>query len=141
MDFLMTTGAQAPQIALVICAAISEWLHMMHQRCHRRSPQPKTLFAEWMRRDVAVADSLPRTSISLVLIVATGEMLVVPLHQAPMFLAVTAPAVGQIGTAAVWFHWHWLHLDFGHEKTSAGIAPIGGVRSYFSMIQNTMSRG
>ena len=49
------------------------------------------------------------------LIVATGEMLVVPLHQAPMFLAVASLAVSQIGTAAVSagtfrFRWHGIHL-------------------------------
>ena len=84
-----------------------------------------------MRRDVSVADFLPQISVTLMLIVATGKMLVMPLHQAPMFLAVACPAVGQVWTATVSagafrFRWHGLHLDFRHEKTSAGIAPVGG---------------
>ena len=122
MDFLVTTHAQAPKIALVIRAAIDKGLHMMHQRCHRRFPQPKALLAERMRRDISVTNFLPRTSVPFMLIVATGEMLVMPLHQASMFFAVARPAVGQIGTATVSagafrFRWHGHHLDFGHEKS------------------------
>ena len=127
MDFLMAAHAQTPQIALVIRAAICDGLHMMHQRCHACSPQPQALLAERMRRDVSVAHLSPATSISLMLIVATGKMLVMPLHQAPMFFAVACPAVGQIGTAAVSagafrFRWHQLHL--GNKKTSAGICSL-----------------
>ena len=127
MDFLMATGAQTPQIALVIRAAICDGLHMMHQGCHRRSPQPKALLAERMRRDVSVAHLSPATSVPLMLIVATGEMLIMPLHQAPMFLAVSSFAVGQVWTATVstgvfWFRWHGIHL--GNKKTSAGIGSL-----------------
>ena len=143
MDFLMATGAQAPKIALVIRSAIGKGLHMMHQRCHACSPQPQALLTEWMRLDVSVAVFLPRTSVPLMLIVATGKMLVMPLHQAPMFFAVARPAVGQVWTATVsagafWFRWHRVHLDFGHEKTSAGIAP-SEVYRHFSMIHDIMS--
>ena len=61
-------------------------------------------------------------SISFMLIVAAGEMLVMPLHQAPVFLAVARSAVGQIRTATISagafrFRWHEFHLDFGHEKS------------------------
>ena len=115
----MATGTQAPQIAFIIRSAIGKGLHMMHQGCHRRFPQSEALLAERMRRDVSVTDFLPRTSIPFVTVVATGEMLVVPLHEAPMFLAIARLAVGQIGTATVstgafWFRWHGLHLDFGY---------------------------
>ena len=119
MDFLMATGAQALEIALVIRSAIGDGLHMMDEGCYHCSPQPKALLAERMRRDVSVA---PATSVPLVLIVATGEMLVMPLHQAPMFLAVSSFAVGQVWAATVAagafrFRWHGHHLDFGHEKS------------------------
>ena len=140
----MATGAQAPQVAFIIRSAIGKGLHMMHQGCHRRFPQSEALLAERMRRDVSVTDFLPRISIPLMLIVATGKMLVVPLHKAPMFLAVARPAVGQVGTATVaagtfGFRWHGIHL--GNRKTSAGIAPVGGVRSYFSTLHFIMSSG
>ena len=90
----MATGAQAFEIALIVRTAIGKWLHMMHQSCHRRSPQPKALLTERMHGDVSVAHLSPATSVPLMLIVATGEMLVVSLHQAPMFFAVARPAVG-----------------------------------------------
>ncbi len=126
MDFLMATGAQALEIALVIRSAIGDGLHMMDEGCYRCSPQPKALLAERMRRDVSVAHLSPSTSVPFMLIVATGEMLIMPLHHASMFLAVARPAVGQIRTATVSagafrFRWHGIHLDSGHEKTSAGI--------------------
>ena len=46
------------------------------------------------------------------LIVATGKMLIMPLHHAPMFFTVARPAVGQIRTTiiAAWafrFRWHY----------------------------------
>ena len=137
----MATGTQAPKIALVIRAAIGEWLHMMDEGCHACSPQPKALLAERMRRDVSVAHLSPATSIPLMLIVATGKMLVVPLHEASMFLAVAALTVGQIWTATVSagafrFRWHRVHLDFWHEKTSAGIAPLGG-HDFFTLFYDT----
>ena len=141
MNFLMTTGTQTSQIALIIRAAVSQRLHVMNESCHRRSPQPKALLAERMRRDISVTDFLPRIAVSLMLIVATGEMLVVTLHEAPMFLAVACLAVGQIWTASVtagafWFRWHRVHLDFWHEKTSAGIAPLGG-HDFFTLFYAT----
>ena len=137
----MTTDAQTFEIALVIRATIGDRLHMMHQRCHRCSAQSKANLAEWMSRDIAVTDFLPRTSVPFMLIVATGKMLVMSLHKAPMFLAVARPTVGEIRTATVsagafWFRWHWLHLDFGHEKTSAGIAPLGG-HDFFTLFYDT----
>ena len=91
----MTADAQTFEIALLIRPTISNRLHMMNKRCHRRKAKPKTSLAKRMRRDVTVADFLPRTTISLVLIVPTGEMLIVPLHLLFVFLAVAALAVGQ----------------------------------------------
>ena len=101
MNLLMATGAKAPKIALVIRTAICDGLHMMYQGCHGSFAQPKTLFAKRMRRDVSVADFPPRISISFMLIVAAGEMLVTPLHHAPVFLAVARSAAGQIRTATI----------------------------------------
>ena len=118
----MATSAQALEIALVIRSAIGDGLHMMDEGCYHCSPQPKALLAERMRRDVSVAHLSPATSVPLVLIVATGEMLIMSLHQAPMFLAVSSFAVGQVWAATVAagafrFRWHGHHLDFGHEKS------------------------
>ena len=145
MDFLMATDAQAPKIALIIRAAVGNRLHMMHQGCHGCSSQPKALLTERMRRDVSVAYFSPATSISFMLRISTGKMLVVSLHKPSMFFAVASPAVGQIRTATIsagtfGFRWHRVHLDFGHEKTSAGIAP-SEVYRHFSMIHYSLSRG
>lgn len=89
----MATHAQAPKIALIVRAAIGDGLHMMDEGCHACSFQPKALLTARMRRNVSVADFLPCISVSLMLIVATGEMLVVPLHQASMFPSIARLAV------------------------------------------------
>lgn len=89
----MTTDAQALKIALVIRTAIGERLHMMHQCCHRCSAKTKAHLTQRMRRDISVTNFLPRAAVPFMLIVATGEMLVMPLHQAPMLLAVARLAV------------------------------------------------
>ena len=135
MDFLMATGAQALEIALVIRSAIGDGLHMMDEGCYHCSPQPKALLAERMRRDVSVAHLSPVTSVPLVLIVATGEMLIMPLHHAPMFLAVARPAVGQIRTAAISaraFRFRWQSHHLGNKKPPQGLLPLEvGFRSTF----------
>jgi len=142
MDFLMAAHAQTPQIALVIRSAIGDGLHMMDEGCYHCSPQPKALLAERMRRDVSVAHLSPATSVPLVLIVATGEMLIMPLHHAPMFLAVARPAVGQIRTAAISaraFRFRWQSHHLGNKKTSAGIAPFGGWFPFYIFVEYIIS--
>lgn len=122
----MTTHAETHEIALGVRTAIGDGVHMMHQDCRRSLAYTKASLAERMRRNVSVTHLLPATSVPLMLIVATGKMLVVPLHKPTVFLAVARFAVGQIGAATVsagafGFRWHGLHL--GNRKTSAGIAP------------------
>lgn len=123
----MARHAQRHQIALVIRAAIGERLSMMYQRCQCSFSRAKTHLAERMRRDVAVADFSPRAAVPLMLIVATSKMLVVPLHQASMLFAISAPMVGQLRTTSVAagafrFRWHWVHL--GNKKPPQGLLPL-----------------
>lgn len=138
----MAAGTQAPQIALIVRAAVGDRLHMMDEGCHACSLQPKALLAERMHCDVSVTNFLPRTSVPFVLIVAAGKMLVMPLHQAPMLLAVAHLAVGQVRTATVsagafGFRWHGIHL--GNRKTSAGIAPLGGWFPFYIFVEYIIS--
>ena len=122
----MTRYAQTHEIAFIVRTAMGDWLHMMHQGCRRSLAHTEALLAERMRRDVAVTHLSPATSVPLMLMVATGEMLVMPLHQASMFLAVACPAVGQVGATTIaagafWFRWHGLHL--GKRKSPRGLMP------------------
>ena len=116
---------------------------MVHQRCHRNFTHSKTSLAERMTADVSVTDFLPRISVPLMLVVATGKMLVVPLHKSSMFLAVACPAVGQVGTAAVAagafrFCGHGVHLVSGMKKPPQGLLPLE-VLFVHTFLQYTLS--
>ena len=132
MYLLMAADTQTLQIFLVIRAAIGKWQFMMHQSRHHVFPLAVAPLAQRMSLDVPVTDFPPPLIVSLVMVIATGKMLIVSLHQLAVLFAVTALVVGKLGAAAepagpLWFHRHRIHLDSGHKKTSAGIAPLGGL--------------
>ena len=134
----MTAHTEAQEIALLVRPSIGERSHMMHQSRQHQPSLSLTCLAEWMHQDITVTDFLPRVSVSLVLTVATGEMLVMLLHHAPVFLAVTALAVGQIGTATVsagafGFRWHQLHLNLGKRKPRKIAPPRLALPSFSSI--------
>ena len=134
MNPLMTGYAERHQIALVMCSTITERLDMMHKRREDVSALLFALLAERMPRQVTVANPTPRTAIPLVLIVPAREAVIMSLHDFLMLLAIPALPVREIGTAchaarAFRFPRHLAPL-FEHEKTSAGIAPVGGYMSY-----------
>ena len=97
--------------------------------------------AERMPCQVAVTNPAPRAAIPLVLIVTARESFVVPLHRFLVRLTVTAFSVCKIRTAC--HATGTLRLSrhcvspFRHEKTSAGIAPIGG-RAFKHTFHNTI---
>ena len=134
MNPLMTGYAERHQIALVMCSTITERLDMMHKRREDVSALLFALLAERMPRQVTVANPTPRTAIPLVLIVPAREAVIMSLHDFLMLLAIPALPVREIraachATRAFRFPRHLAPL-FEHEKTSAGIAPVGGYMSY-----------
>ena len=98
MNFLVTANAERHEIALVMRAAIAERLDVMHERCENISALLFTLLAERMPRQMTVSDFLPRTSVSLMLIVATSEMVIMPLHCFLVRLAVAALSIRKVRT-------------------------------------------
>ena len=111
MNPLMTRYAERHQIALLMCAAVREWTYVMHECRENVSAVLFTLLAERIPRQMSVTDFLPRIPIPLVLIVATGKMLVMFLHNFLVCLTVTAFPVCKIRTAchstrALWFSRH-----------------------------------
>lgn len=124
---LVATHTQTHEIALVICAATRQRLSMMHQHCHRSFSQPKVHLAERMAADIAVSDFPSRISVPLMLLVATGKMLIMPLHKPAMFFAVGTLAVRQIGIAgntARAFRLGWHQLSPRMKKTPWGLLPL-----------------
>ena len=130
MNPLMTGYAERHQIVFIMCAALRKRLDMMDER---RKDISALLFAHLTERmpcQVTVTNPAPYATISGVLIVPTREVLIVSLHNFLVRLTVTAFSICEIRTA---FHAagtfrlsrHCVS-PFRHEKTSAGIAPIGG---------------
>ena len=99
MNPFMTRGAERHQIALVMCAAVGDWSNVMHKRREDVSAPLLAALAERIPRQMTVANPAPCASIPLVLIVATGKMLVMSLHDFLVLLAVAAFSVSKVRTA------------------------------------------
>ena len=99
MNPFMTRGAERHQIALVMCAAVGDWSNVMHKRREDVSAPLLAALAERIPRQMTVANPAPCASIPLVLIVATGKMLVMSLHDFLVLLAVTALSVREVRAA------------------------------------------
>ena len=88
MNPLMTRYAERHQVALVMRAAVGERLDVMDKRRENVSALLFALLAERMPRQMTVTDFLPRTSVSLMLIVAAREPVIMSLHRFLVHLAV-----------------------------------------------------
>ena len=115
MNLLVAADAQALQVALIMSAAICQRFDVMHQLGCGKSALALAPFTKRMAADVAVPNPAPVLIVPLVVVVATGKVLVVPLHHLSVFFAVTALVVSQLwaATEPAWsfrFHWHEIHL-------------------------------
>ena len=99
MNPLMTRYAERHQIVLIMRATIGERLDMMHERREDVSTPLLAALAKWMRCQVSIANPAPCSAVSLVLIVAAREILVVSLHDFLVCLTVTALSICEIRTA------------------------------------------
>ena len=99
MNPLMARCAERHQIAIVMRATIDERLDVMHERREDVSAPLLAALAKWMRCQVSVTDTSPCTAVSLVLIVATSEAVIMTLHGFLMRLAVAALPVCKVRTA------------------------------------------
>ena len=99
MNPLMTRYAERHQVALVMRAAVGERLDVMDKRRENVSALLFALLAERIPRQVSISNPAPYAAIPLVLIVATGKMLVMSLHDFLVRLTVTAFSVRKVRTA------------------------------------------
>ena len=111
----MAGHAQTLQILIVIGATRRDWLLVMHQRCQHILPMFLAYLANGVAADVSAPDLSPTAAVPLVLVIATGKVLVVTFHHLPMVFTVAALVVSQLWAAtiptwALWFHWHRIHL-------------------------------
>jgi len=107
----MTADAQTLQVALIMSAAGSQRFDMMHQLGLGESALTLASLTKRMAADVAVPYLSPVLIVPLVVVVATGEVLVVPFHHLAVVFAVAAFVVCQlwaatIPTGSLWFSWH-----------------------------------
>ena len=89
----MAGYAQTLQILLGIATARRDWLLVMHQFCHHILPMLLTYLTKGVTADVSVPDLSPVSTVSLVLVIATSKVLVVPFHHLPMVFTVAALVV------------------------------------------------
>ena len=99
MNPLMTRGAERHQVALIVRAAVGERSNMMHECRENISTLLFALLAERIPRQMSVTNPAPYAAIPLVLIVATGKMLVMLLHDFLVRLTVAALSVRQVRAA------------------------------------------
>ena len=95
----MTGHAERHQILRIMRATVRNRLDVMHECCVDVSAPLFAALAKWMRCQVSVTDFLPRTSVSLMLIVATSEVVIMPLHRFFVRLTVATLSIRKIRTA------------------------------------------
>ena len=99
MNPLMTRYAERHQVALIVRAAVGERSNMMHKCRKDVSALLFTHLTDRMPRQVSISNLAPYAVISLVLIVSTSEVVVVPLHRFLVRLAVAALSIRKVRTA------------------------------------------
>ena len=95
----MARYAERHQIALVMRATVRERPDVMHKRRENVSAPLLAALAERMPRQVPVTDTSPHAAVSLVLIVATREAVIMSLHRFLVRLAVAALSIRKVRTA------------------------------------------
>ena len=137
----MAGYAERHQIARVMRAAVGERSDMMDECCANVSPLLFAFLTERMPCQMSVTNPAPYAAIPLMLIVAACEVVIVSLHDFLVRLTVTAFSICEIRTACHAAGTFRLSRHcvspFRHEKTSAGIAPIGG-RAFKHTFHNTI---
>lgn len=96
MNPLMARCAERHQIALVMRATVRDWTNVMHKRRKDISSLLFALLTKRMSRQVTVTNASPCAAVSLVLIVAAHEVVVMPLHRFLVRLAVAAFSVRKV---------------------------------------------
>ena len=135
MNLFVARHTQRHEIALIMRAAIAERLDVMHERRRHEASVRSAHLAQRFSCQMPVANPAPRATVPLILPIAASEAFVVPLHRLLVLLTVAALPVCEIRAAChaartFRFPRHLAPL-FGHEKTSAGIAPVGGYKHTF----------
>ena len=99
MNPFMTGDAERHQILRIMRATIDERLDVMHERRENISALLFALLAERIPRQVSISNPAPCAAIPCVLIVATGKMLVMSLHDFLVRLTVATLPVRKVRAA------------------------------------------
>ena len=94
----MAGDAERHQIAFIVCTTIRNRSDVMHKRREDISPPLFAHLTERMPRQVTITNPAPRAAVPLVLIVATSEMVIMPLHCFLVRLAVAALSIRKVRT-------------------------------------------
>ena len=116
MDLLMTAMAETHEVALVVCSAFADWFDVMDLFDRDVPAFLHTHLAEGMLMNVAGPDLTPLSSVSLVPVVPTCEVIVVIIHELLVLSAVAVAVMlhevraARIPAGPLWFPWHAFHF-------------------------------
>lgn len=129
MNLLVTAMAETHEVTLVIGSSLADWFDVM-DLFHRNVPAfLQTHLAEGMPMNVAGPDLTPLSSVSLVPIVTTSEVIVVIIHELLVLSAVAVAVMlhevwaARIPAGPLGFHWHVASLPLRNKKSPGGINP------------------
>lgn len=108
--------AEAHEVRLIVRAAFADWFDVMDLFNRDVLAFLHTHLAEGMLMNVAGPDLTPLSSVSLVPVVPSGEMIVVIIHELLVFSAVAVAVMlhevraARIPAVSLWFPWHVTHF-------------------------------
>jgi hypothetical protein len=116
MNLLVAAMAETHEVTLIVRSAFAEWFDVVDLFDRDESPFLHTHLAEGMLMNVAGPDLTPLSSVSLVPVVATCEVIVVIIHKL-LVLSTVAVAImlhevwaARIPAGPLWFPWHVTHF-------------------------------
>lgn len=122
MNLFVTAMAETHEVTLVIGSAFADWFDVV-DLFHRNVPAfLHTHLAEGMLVYIAGPDLTPLSSVSLVPVVTTCEVIVVIIHELLVLSAVAVAVMlyevwaARIPAGPLWFHWHVASLLSAIEK-------------------------
>ena len=116
MNLLVAAMAETHEVRLIVRSAFADWFDVMDLLNRDVPAFLHTHLAEGMLMNVAGPDLTPLSSVSLVPVVPTREVIVVIIHELLVFSAVAVTIVlhevraARIPAGPLWFPWHVTHF-------------------------------
>jgi hypothetical protein len=138
----VTGFTEGHEIVLLIAAAFGERKDVVYLFGRSELTLFLTLFTERMRLDVAVTDTLPSTTVSLVGSRVTFVLIVMFVHclfmLGTVLPAFSKPTAAGVSTRTLWFVRHRFTSLSGHKKSPCRVDPAKAIGTYFVFSHSTL---